>query len=154
MRRRIALELIRDELPRRFSLALQNLGEEPLGSLLVPPSSDQNVQNITVLINGRPEVNLLPVDLQEQLIYVPDVAQSALLLSDRAGVSWPELETPEADCLVGDDDPSFGQQILHVSKAECEPVVEPDGMTDDFRWETVTSIVWFHCRIVADCRST
>ena len=40
----------------------------------------------------------------------------------------------EADCLVGDDDPSFGQQILDVSKAECESVVEPDGMTDDLRW--------------------
>ena len=78
----IALELVRDELPRGSSLSLQHLAKEPVSGSLVASLRNEEIQNITVLINGTPEVDLLPVDLQEQLIHVPDVAQSAPLLSD------------------------------------------------------------------------
>lgn len=123
-------------------------------SPLVPTLGHQDVENITVLVNGSPQVDLPSVDLQEQLIYVPDVSQSASLLADCPRVSWPEFQTPEANYFVGDDDPSFRQQILDTSEAECESVVEPDSMTDDLGGETVTPIAWFHSRIVDDRRST
>ena len=101
MRRCIALELVRDKLPRRFALSLQHFAKESFSSSLVPTFGHQNIQDITVLINRSPQVELLSLNLHEQLIDVPDVAQTALLLSDRAGVAWPELQTPEADALVG-----------------------------------------------------
>ena len=44
---------------------------------------------------------------------------------------------PSADRFVGHDDSSFGKKILNIPEAEAEFVVEPDGMTDDFAWETV-----------------
>ena len=43
-------------------------------------------------------------------------------------------------CLVGHHDASFGQQILDIPEAEAKPVVEPDCVTDDFVWETVSVI--------------
>ena len=61
---------------------LQDFEKEPFGSSLVPTLGHQDVENITVLINSSPQVDLPSVDLQEQLIHVPDVAQSASLLSD------------------------------------------------------------------------
>ena len=133
MSSRIASEFVGDQPPRSLTLALQHVAKEPLSSPLVSSLRHQNVENIAVLIHSSPQVELLSLDLHEQLIDVPDVAQPALLLSDRAGVSWPELQTPETDCLVGDDDPSFGQQILNVTKAESEPMVKRDGVADDFR---------------------
>ena len=82
MRCGIASKFVRDKLPRRFSLSLQAFEKEPFGSSLVPTLGHQDVENITVLINSSPQVDLPSVDLQEQLIHVPDVAQSASLLSD------------------------------------------------------------------------
>ena len=151
---RIAPEFVSDQLPGSFTLALQHFAKEAFSSLLVSSLRHQNIENIAVLIHCSPKVELLSLNLHEQLIDVPDVAQSALLLSDRARVSWPELLTPEADCLVGDDDPSFGQQILDVSKAECEAVVEPHGMTDDLGRESMVLVPYFHSAILAERYST
>ena len=36
--------------------------------------------------------------------------------------------------------PSFGEQILDISEADTESVVESDGMTDDFAWIAVSVI--------------
>ncbi len=36
--------------------------------------------------------------------------------------------------------PSFGEQTLDISVADTESVVEPDGMTDDFAWISVSII--------------
>ena len=136
----IAPEFVGDQSPRGLALALQHFAKESLGSSLVPAFSDQDVQNIAIRIHCSPEVKLLTLNLHEDFINMPSVAQSAPLASNRAGVFRSELETPEADGLVGDDDPPFSQQILDISKAERETMVEPDGVADDFSWETMFSI--------------
>ena len=67
-----------------------------------------------------------------------------------------ETSAPPADRFLGHDASSFGKKILNISEAQPEFVVEPDGMTDDFRWTTAPVIggrvdfmpqvrqVWFH----------
>ena len=67
MRRCIALELVRDKLPRRFALSLQHVAKEPFSSSLVPTFGHQNIQNITVLINRSPQVELLSLNLHGPL---------------------------------------------------------------------------------------
>ena len=136
----IAPESVRDELPGRFVLAFQHLAKEPFSSPLVSSLRHQDVENIPVLIHRLPEIQLLPLDLHEQLIHMPDVALSPLLLSELSSILRSELPTPETDRFVRDNDATLGQQILHVSKAECEAVVEPNGVADDFGWETMASI--------------
>ena len=37
-------------------------------------------------------------------------------------------------------DPPLRQEILDVSKAQTEPVVEPNGMADDLRWKPVATV--------------
>ena len=39
---------------------------------------------------------------------------------------------PPADCFVGHDDSSSGEQILDISETDTESVVQPDGVADDF----------------------
>ena len=136
----IAPEFVGDQSPRRLALALQHFAKESLGSSLVPAFSDQDIQNIAILVHRSPQVKLLTLNLHEDFIHMPGVTQSTPLASDRAGVFRSELETPEADGLVGDDDPPFSQQILDISKAQGESMVEPNGMTDDFTWEPMTFV--------------
>jgi hypothetical protein len=38
-----------------------------------------------------------------------------------------ELQTPQSDGLVTDDDPPFCQKIFDISEAQAEPVVEQHG---------------------------
>ena len=41
---------------------------------------------------------------------------------------------------MGAEDPALGEEVLDVSEAQAEAVVEPDGMADDLRWESVSAV--------------
>ena len=42
--------------------------------------------------------------------------------------------------FIGDGDPTFGKQLFDLSETEAEPMVQPDGATDDLRWKTKTAV--------------
>jgi len=48
-----------------------------------------------------------------------------------------ELQGPTTDCLVADVDAALGQHFLDIAKAEGEPEVEPNGLPDDIRRESM-----------------
>ncbi len=80
------------------------------------------------------------LDGDEEFIDVPDVTQSSLFPTQSSGVGRSEFLTPVSDCFVGDDDSSLGEQVFYVSKAQGEPMVEPNSVADDFRRKAVASI--------------
>jgi hypothetical protein len=51
--RAIAFELIRDDHPWHVGQALEQLAEELLRGLLIPPTLHQNFQHVAILIDGR-----------------------------------------------------------------------------------------------------
>ena len=56
---------------------------------------------------------------------------------------WPEdvhaavksYDVVTKNVTAGDRDTPFGEEILDIPEAQAEPVVEPDGVTDDLRGE-------------------
>jgi hypothetical protein len=70
-----APQLIRNQHPRHLLTALEQLAEELLGGLLVPPTLHQNIQHVPVLINGAPQLVLFPIDGEEDLSEMPLVTQ-------------------------------------------------------------------------------
>ena len=52
----------------------------------------------------------------------------------------PKLLTPVSGRFIGHDDAAFRQQILDISEAQGEAVVQPYGMTDDLGRKSVTTI--------------
>jgi len=50
------------------------------------------------------------------------------------------LQRPTPYRLIRNIDPTFGEQIFDVAKAERKPEIQPDGMLDDFWSETMTAI--------------
>ncbi len=82
----------------------------------------------------------LTSDLTEEFIDMPGVAKSALFPTQSAGIGRSEFLTPVSDRFVGDKDSSLREQVFYVSKAQGEPMVLPDGVTDDFMWKPMPSI--------------
>ena len=67
------------------------------------------------------------------------IALAAPAVTSPPSVVEPERQTPRPDRLVGDHDPALSQQVLHITKAETETMVEPDGVTDNFRGKSVSA---------------
>jgi hypothetical protein len=57
-----------------------------------------------------------------------------------AGVFGSELDAPESDGLVTDCDAALSEEIFDISMAQVEPIVEPDGVGDDIRRESVALV--------------
>ena len=52
----------------------------------------------------------------------------------------PPIQTPLADRLIRHADAAFGEEIFDISEAQAESVIERDGVTDDFRRESVSAV--------------
>jgi len=72
--RAVALQLIRDEHPWDILTAFEELTEEFLRSLLVPPPLHQDVEHHAIMIDRPPEIVPLLIDRDEYFIQVPFVA--------------------------------------------------------------------------------
>ena len=56
------------------------------------------------------------------------------------GVFWPEPITPLPDGHIGNRNSTLGQDVLDISEAQTEAMVEPDCVADDF-WRESVSVV-------------
>jgi hypothetical protein len=143
----ITPELVGDQFLRGLTLSLQHLPKEPFCSLLVPPFRHQDVKNIAVLIDRAPEIHLLSLDLDETLIDMPNVTQSTLPFLEPSSVLRHELQTPETDGFVRNNDASLCKHVFDIPKAESETVIEPHSVADNFRWKAMPFVAGCHALI-------
>ena len=105
MRCRIAPQLVGDHPPGHAALTFQQLTEETFSCTPIATQLDEDVDHITVLVNGAPEIVSLTPNVHEEFIQVPRIAQATLSPIEGTGVRGAELSTPLPDALVGDNDP-------------------------------------------------
>ena len=74
----VAAQLVGDQSHGLTLLALQQLAKKVFGSPAVASRLDENIEDVTILIDGTPEIAPLSLDGDEDLVQVPDVAQPAL----------------------------------------------------------------------------
>jgi hypothetical protein len=127
----VALELIRDDHPGDILTAFEELAEEFLGRVLIPPPLYENIQHMTVLIHGAPQIVVLLIDREEHLIQVPLITGTRTPASQLIRKLLPEFPTPLADRFVGHDDPPYKQELCHVAMAQAEAKIEPDRVADN-----------------------
>jgi len=137
---RITPKLVGDQLPGCLSLMFQHLTKEALSGSTISTLGNQNIDHGSILIDGSPQIEVPTLDGDEEFIDVPDVTQSSLFPTQSSGVGRSEFLTPVSDRFVGDDDSSLGEQVFYVSKAQGEPMVEPNSVADDFRRKAAASI--------------
>ncbi len=120
---RITPQLVGDQLPGCLSLLFQGLTKEAFSGSTISAFGDQNIDHVSILIDGPPQIEALTLDGDEEFIDVPDVAESSLFPTQSSGVGRSEFLTPIADRFVGDKDSSLCKQVFYVSKAQGEPMV-------------------------------
>ena len=123
-----------------FSRDAQQSSKESFRGALITARLNQDVDDVAVLIHRTPEILLLAVDSNEDFVQVPNIAKPALTPLQFSGIVRTELLAPEPNRLIRDGDSPFGEKILDIAEAQAETMVSPDGVTDDFRRETVTVI--------------
>ncbi len=77
VRRRVAPQLVRDQAVGQPALSLQHLAKEAHGRSSIPPRLDEDVEEVTVLVHGSPEISALPLNRCEDLVQIPGVAHTA-----------------------------------------------------------------------------
>jgi len=140
MRGIIAFEFVGDEPARFTALAFDQVTKEAHSRLFVPSTLHQNIKGIAVLINRAPEILSLALNRDKDFVDVPGIAQASLLFFELACVGRPKLPAPLPNGFIGGGDASFGEQLFHFTETEAEPMIEPDGVTDDFRGKPMTLV--------------
>ena len=140
--RGVTSQLVGDKSSGDAALPFQQLSEEAYGRSPIAPGLHQHVDHIAVFIHGPPQVLQPPVDLHEDLVQIPRVAQATPAAPQPPRVVEPERPTPLSNRLIRHRDTPFGEEILDISEAETETMVEPDGVTDNlallkFVWVTL-----------------
>ena len=83
---------------------------------------------------------LLAIDLHKDFVDKESVAVASVISLQPAGINGSELYAPEPDGFTADSDASFSEEILDVAVTQVESIVEPHGVADDFRRESVTLV--------------
>ena len=140
VRSRIAWQLVGHELQRWSLLVLQDLAKEAFGGFLVSVACDQDIEDVTILVHRSPKIMAFATDGDEQLVHVPDVTKTTLSPPQNPSVFRSNLPVPGSHRFVGHRDATLGEKVLDIAKAQREPMVQSNGMADDFEWKAVASI--------------
>src|ERR1700722_18489421 len=84
-----------------------------------------------------------PIDLQIDFVKMPSRVRLRAALAQMRGDRRLEVVHPRAHALVRHSDPAPCEQILDVTKAQCEPEIEPNRLIYDLRHEPISGIADF-----------
>src|ERR1700730_13112439 len=73
---------------------------EGTARLLIAARLQQNINDITILIHGTPEILLPAVDSDEEFVQIPGVTEAALFLLKTSDIVGSEFPAPLADGFV------------------------------------------------------
>jgi hypothetical protein len=137
---RVAAELVRDQPTWDTALAPQELPEESGGGSLIPSRLYEDVDDVAVLVHNAPQILLASLNGHEQLVQMPGVTHPTPAVPKTSRVRQAEPQAPLPNGFIGDRDVPSGEQVLYIAEADPEPVVEPDGVADDFGRESIAVI--------------
>ena len=123
VRRGVAPQFVRDQPARRAALIFQQFPKETRGRLAITPGLDEDVDEVTVLVNRPPEIPTSALNLYKQLVEIPGVAQAPSLPTQRPRVLRTKGVAPLPNRLIGHRDPTLREEILSISEAQAEAVI-------------------------------
>src|SRR4051812_36594351 len=140
LRGAVARQLVRDHDTRGPHLLLQQLAQQALGGLLVPPALDQHIQDHPGLVHRAPEPVLLSPDHQAHLVEVPFVSRAWQPAPDLVGEGLAELARPLPHAFMAHVDAAGRQHLFYHAQAQRKAEVEPDRVADDLAWKAVAGV--------------
>jgi hypothetical protein len=113
-------------------LAVKETAKEACGRRLIATRLHEDIHHIAILINRPPQLVLLPLNRNKDLIKVPGVTQPSLSSFEFPSIVRTKFLTPLATGRIGDRDASFSKQLFDFTEAQSESMVEPNRVTDNF----------------------
>lgn len=99
--------------------------------MLVSLGLCQHIENLAFGIDGALQIDQAAIDFQVDFVQRPSRVGFEAALAQVRSDHRPKVVHPASDRLVGNDDPSLGQQIFTVAKAQSEPKLEPNRLLGD-----------------------
>ncbi len=90
-------------------VTLQQSLEETLGGRSVTSCLEKHIDHLAVLVNGPPQILLLPAYLHENFVDVESIAVPLMPTLQSFGVFWTELVAPQPYRFIAHTDTAFGQ---------------------------------------------
>ncbi len=126
-------------MPGCTALTLQQFAKEVFGRTSIAARLNENVDHVAVLVYGALEILPASLDIDEEFIEMPDIAQPTLSSPECSGVFRTELQAPLSNGLVGNDDPTLAHQVFNIPETQTKSVVEPKGVANDIRRESISA---------------
>ncbi len=85
---------------------------------------------------------------------MPRITETTLSLLQFPRIGWPKLSAPLTNGLIRDGDAPVGEEFFDLTEAEAEPMVQPDGVANNFRRKAmavVAGLFGFHAAQSAKC---
>ena len=136
----VGAQLVGDQSSRDTALIVQQLPKESDGCSPIPVRWHEDVQDVTVLVDGAPQILLATLDRDKHLVEMPGISHPTAPPPPLPGVDRTEPLAPLPNRLVGDRHASLCQEIFSIAEAEAESIVEPDRVADDVGWESISVI--------------
>jgi len=106
----VAAQLVRHD-DTRFTELLDQSGEKALGSLGVAASLNQNVEYVTIGINGPPEPEFLSTDRDDGLIHMPLIVRLGPVSANAVGKMSAKAVDPETNRFPAHDNTAFSKKV-------------------------------------------
>src|SRR3954464_1688587 len=141
----VARQLVRDHDTRGPALLFQQLAEQALGGLFVPPALDQAVAHDPILVDGPPQPVLLAADHQAHFVQVPLVSRTGEPAADLVGEALAELARPLAPGFMAHVNAAGRQHLFDHAQAQRKAEVEPNGVADDLARKAIAGVGGLGC---------
>jgi hypothetical protein len=133
-------QLVGDNALWSASLFSQKSRQQAFRGFCVAARLNNFVEDVSVLINGAPEIARLAIDGDDDLVEMPNVVAAWPLSLQAPGVVGAEFDRPTSNRFVGDDNAALKQHFLDQAQAQRKTEIEPDCVCDDLRWEAMTFV--------------
>jgi hypothetical protein len=100
----------------------------------------ENIEDVPLLVDRPPPGVAFRVDGDKYLIQMPLIAWAGPPAAEVIRILLPELPAPLADGFIGHDDATDKEQLFHVTGAQRETDIAPDGVADDLPWEPMVFV--------------
>lgn len=128
--RSIRRQLIRDDDLGADPGVAQQPPKQLQRRMLVSSLLDQDVQNLTLVIDGAPQIHPPPADPNDHFVQMPATRWLRATSAKVRRNQRPELDHPTPDRLPADDDVALRHQFFDVPDTEREAEIQPDRLTN------------------------
>jgi hypothetical protein len=84
-----------------------------------------------MLVYRSPQILLLPIDCEKNLIQMPFVPGLRASMFEPIGIRLTKFEAPLPDGFIGEYDTTLGHDLFTISETERETKIQPDTMANN-----------------------